>query len=72
MIVIALGLEEDSDVSHVSPEVGHRVAAVTPTGLGLQHPGAVGGWAGLAELLPPGLVTNGWAYRHLRRKQDQL
>ena len=65
MIVIALGLEEDGDVPHVSPEVSDRVSAVTSTRLGLQHAGAAGGGARLAELLPPGLITDRRPYRHL-------
>ena len=69
MVVEALGLEEDGDVGDVSPEVGDRVAAVAAAGLGLQHAGAAGGGARLAELLPPRLVADGGADGHLQHSQ---
>ena len=66
MVVESLSLEEYGPVPHVSPEVGYGVSAVTSARLGLQHPGAVGGGARLAQLLAPGLITNRWPYSHLK------
>ena len=65
MVVESLGLEEDGDVPHVSPEVGDGVAAVAPTRLGLQHPGTARVGTRLAELLPPRLITYCWSDGHL-------
>ena len=65
MVVEPLGLEEDRDVSDVSPEVSDGVAAVAPADLGLEDPATAGVGTRLAELLPPGLITDGGPDGHL-------
>ena len=65
MVVEALGLEEDCDVPDMSPEVSDGVAAVAPADLGLEDPATAGVGARLAELLPPGLITDGGSDGHL-------
>ena len=83
MVVVAFGLEEDGYVPHVPPEVGDGVAAVAPTRLrqlndslhdswmtaylGLEDARAVGGGAGLPQLLAPRLITDRRPYCHLQQ-----
>ena len=61
----SLGLEEDCDIPYVSPEVSDGVSTVTPANLGLEHSATAGVGTRLAELLPPGLITDGGPDGHL-------
>ena len=65
MVVESLGLEEDCDIPDVSPEVSDGVSTVTPANLGLEHSATAGVGTRLAELLPPGLITDGGPDGHL-------
>ena len=71
MVVEALGLEEDCDVPDMSPEVSDGVATVASADLGLEDPATAGVGAGLAELLPPGLITDGGSDGHLVPARQQ-